>query len=55
MDRRVVVQALASAPVIAACRTEGAPAEPREAEVKDVVLGIHALGFPWRTRDPFLF
>jgi redox-sensitive bicupin YhaK (pirin superfamily) len=56
MDRRVVVQALASAPVIAACRTEGAaPAEPREAEVKDVVLGIHPLGFPWRTRDPFLF
>jgi redox-sensitive bicupin YhaK (pirin superfamily) len=56
MDRRVVVTALASAPVLAACRTEGtAPAEPREAEVKDVVLGIHPLGFPWRTRDPFLF
>src|SRR5687768_5212701 len=56
MDRRAVVQALASAPVIAACRTEGAaPTEPREAEVKEAVLAIRPLGFPWHTQDPFLF
>jgi redox-sensitive bicupin YhaK (pirin superfamily) len=56
MDRRKVVQALASAPVIAACRTETpTPAPAREAEVKDAVLAIRPLGFPWHTQDPFLF
>jgi hypothetical protein len=54
MDRRTVVTALASAPVMAACKTENVPSEPL-AKGQDVVLGIHALGFPWRTRDPFLF
>src|SRR5688572_33395719 len=56
MDRRKLVQALASAPVLAACRTETAtPAPAREAEVKDAVLAIRPLGFPWHTQDPFLF
>ena len=48
MDRRVVVQALASAPIAAACRTESAaPAEPKEAAPLDVVLAVQPLGFPF--------
>jgi len=58
MDRRSVVQALASVPLIAACRAE-TPSEPRGLVVPaasiDPVLGIEPLGFQWKTRDPFLF
>ena len=57
MDRRSVVQALASVPLIAACRSES-PSEPRSAVptvAEDAVLGLEPLGFQWKTRDPFLF
>ncbi|HEY3500773.1 MAG TPA: pirin family protein [Polyangiaceae bacterium] len=57
MDRRRVVQALATAPLIAACRSE-APSEPRSAVpsvVEEPILGVEPLGFQWKTRDPFLF
>jgi redox-sensitive bicupin YhaK (pirin superfamily) len=57
MDRRSVVQALASIPLIGACRTES-PSEPRSASapaLADPVLSLEPLGFQWKTRDPFLF
>jgi quercetin 2,3-dioxygenase len=53
MDRRVVVQALASAPLLSC---DGAPAPSQTpAEVKEAVLAVRPLGFPWHTQDPFLF
>jgi redox-sensitive bicupin YhaK (pirin superfamily) len=57
LDRRTLVQALASVPIIAACRAE-APSEPKSVVVPatlDPVLGLEPLGFQWKTRDPFLF
>jgi len=57
MDRRSLIQFLATAPVIAACRAEsprvelveGRPAAP------DVVKNLVALEFQWPVLDPFLF
>jgi redox-sensitive bicupin YhaK (pirin superfamily) len=57
MQRRTLLGALASAPL--ACRSE--PAPPRQAALpareseRPVILGVEALGFQWRTPDPFLF
>jgi quercetin 2,3-dioxygenase len=56
MDRRSVLQVLATAPVLGACRAES-PRVDSAAPVAtpDVVLGVEPLGFQWKTRDPFLF
>jgi quercetin 2,3-dioxygenase len=57
LDRRTVVQALASVPLLASCRAES-PGEPKSVIVSataDPVLGVEPLGFQWKTRDPFLF
>lgn len=62
MERRAVLGALATAPVLAAC----APKEPSpmisaendpaaSAAPIDVVRAAVPLGFPWETVDPFLF
>ncbi len=56
MHRRSLVRALVSAPLVAACRSAAPDLPAPRAEVAaDVVLGLEALGFQWRTRDPFLF
>jgi hypothetical protein len=60
MDRRTVVGALVSAPVLAACRTDapgapGAPTQANQGATMPVVESIVPLGFPWQTPDPFLF
>ena len=56
MDRRSLLGALVTAPLVAACRSEAAPpsSRPREPEAP-VILGVEALGAQWRTPDPFLF
>jgi len=58
MDRRTLLGALATAPVLAACaRTEPSPTSSDEAALaaQDVVAHAAPLGFPWETPDPFLF
>lgn len=57
MDRRTVLGALVSVPVLAACRTDSPRAEPGGTEVSmvDFIKHIEPLGFPWKTPDPFLF
>ena len=57
MKRRTVLGALASVPVLAACRTDAPRPEAGGPEVfmKDPVRSIEPLGFPWKTPDPFLF
>jgi redox-sensitive bicupin YhaK (pirin superfamily) len=57
VDRRTVLRALASAPVVAACRSEPGRArvEPARPAVEDVVLATEPLGAQWKTPDPFLF
>jgi redox-sensitive bicupin YhaK (pirin superfamily) len=62
MDRRQVLGALVSAPVVAACKSE-APAvraEVAAGEVAgpddlDLVRSVEPLGVQWKTYDPFLF
>jgi redox-sensitive bicupin YhaK (pirin superfamily) len=56
MDRRTLLSALVAAPLVEACRSEAAPSSPapRAAEAP-VILSVEALGFQWRTPDPFLF
>jgi redox-sensitive bicupin YhaK (pirin superfamily) len=58
MDRRQLLGALVSTPVVAACRSE-APAVRADvtspsADV-DLVSSVEPLGFQWKTYDPFLF
>jgi quercetin 2,3-dioxygenase len=59
MNRRTVLGALATAPVLAACaRTESPPTRSDETRLPmndDVVKKVEPLGFPWQTPDPFLF
>src|SRR4051812_8766212 len=59
MDRRTVLGALATAPVLAACaRAEPAQSSSDEAALAqaDVVKSAGPLGSPpWKTLDPFLF
>jgi redox-sensitive bicupin YhaK (pirin superfamily) len=59
MNRRTLLGAIASAPVVAACdRTPSAllvPNETRLPMTENVVRNAEPLGFPWRTPDPFLF
>jgi hypothetical protein len=54
MDRRILLGAMASAPVAAGCKTESVTAKEPEPMV-DAVLESEPLGFVWRTLDPFLF
>jgi redox-sensitive bicupin YhaK (pirin superfamily) len=59
MDRRSVLGALVTVPLIEACKSESAvPAaplrDPRAPEAP-VVLTVEPIGFQWRTLDPFLF
>jgi hypothetical protein len=57
MDRRTVLQALASAPLLSACRSESpAPrVEPKREERPELVKKVAPLGAQWHTLDPFLF
>ena len=59
MNRRTLLGAIASAPLVAACdRTPQAlivPNETRLPVTENVVRNVEPLGFPWRTPDPFLF
>lgn len=43
------------APLVAACRTDPPPGAAAKNPPPDAVLGVEPLGFPWQTRDPFLF
>ncbi|HYP89034.1 MAG TPA: pirin family protein, partial [Polyangiaceae bacterium] len=58
MDRRSLLGALVSAPVVSACRSD-APPEPVErlsaTKTSAVVLDTEPLGFQWQVLDPFLF
>jgi quercetin 2,3-dioxygenase len=59
MDRRTLLSAMLTAPVVGACRSE-APAlrsDGRKLPEQEpaVVSAIEPLGFQWPTRDPFLF
>jgi quercetin 2,3-dioxygenase len=59
MTRRQALELLAAAGVVAGTAgvagcTESAPARRARHDV-DPVLGVTRLGFPWQTRDPFLF
>ena len=60
MNRRTLLGAIASAPVIAACdRTTQSLIVPNESRLpmtENVVRNVEPLGAPpWRTQDPFLF
>jgi redox-sensitive bicupin YhaK (pirin superfamily) len=55
MDRRSVIGALVSAPVLAACQSRPAPPERVVAPAPDPILRRMPLGFQWPTLDPFLF
>jgi hypothetical protein len=56
MDRRSVIGALVTTPVLAACQTSSPSASERPAAPKvDPVVRTHPLGFQWPTLDPFLF
>jgi len=59
MNRRTLLGALASAPVLAACTREGPPTPTQDLASPpmnvDPVLSIEPLAFPWQTPDPFLF
>jgi redox-sensitive bicupin YhaK (pirin superfamily) len=56
MDRRSLLGAFVTVPLVGACQSEsaarGAPPHP---PVADAVLGVEPIGFQWRTLDPFLF
>jgi quercetin 2,3-dioxygenase len=56
MDRRSLLGALVTVPLVEACRSETAPPSSRPAEPEaPVILGVEPLGAQWRTPDPFLF
>jgi len=59
MDRRSLLGALVSAPVVSACRSEAPPERADKlasaAASGQVVLRTEALGFQWPVLDPFLF
>src|SRR4051812_30612575 len=57
MNRRDALGVLAAAPVVAACssRTGEPPASDNRPLPEDAILRTRPLGFPWETRDPFLF
>jgi redox-sensitive bicupin YhaK (pirin superfamily) len=57
MNRRTLVGALISTPALAACRTtpSGKLTPELESGQKDAIQSLEPLGFPWQTRDPFLF
>ncbi len=60
MDRRNLLQALAAAPVLAACDRSNEPPNPPQnlpssMKQPDPVLSVEPLGFPWQTPEPFLF
>ncbi len=58
MDRRTVLGALASAPVVSACRSEAPAAQAEKAPPTpplELVVATEPLGFQWKTLDPFLF
>src|SRR5262245_27468134 len=54
MERRSVLQMLAAAPVLAACRSETPGAGP-VIVAPDLVRSVEPLGAQWKTPDPFLF
>jgi redox-sensitive bicupin YhaK (pirin superfamily) len=58
MDRRSLLGAMMTAPVLGACRGESpaaASAPPASVVGIDPVRTSEPLGFQWKTRDPFLF
>lgn len=55
MDRRTILGALITAPVLAACRTDQPRPRSEEEPMNDIVRTVEPLGFPWKTPDPFLF
>src|SRR5690349_3538671 len=58
MDRRTLLGAMMTAPVLGACRSESpavASASPAGVAGVDPVRASEPLGFQWPTRDPFLF
>ncbi|HEY6079380.1 MAG TPA: pirin family protein, partial [Polyangiaceae bacterium] len=59
MDRRALLGAMVSAPVVSACRSD-APPERQDGPVatpppRDLVKHTEPLGFQWKVLDPFLF
>src|SRR5262245_49449154 len=58
MDRRTLLGAMLTAPVLGACRSEApveASSRPASSGELDPVRTAEPLGFQWPTRDPFLF
>src|SRR5688572_4708759 len=56
MDRRSVIGALVTAPVLAACKGNSPhPTAEPSAVVQDLIRKRQPLGFQWPTLDPFLF
>lgn len=58
MDRRSLLGALVSAPVVSACRSEAPPERADHlgsTERSPTVLSTEPLGFQWKVLDPFLF
>jgi quercetin 2,3-dioxygenase len=56
MDRRSVIGALVTAPVLAACKGNSPhPTSEPSAVVEDLIRKRQPLGFQWPTLDPFLF
>ncbi|HVY30857.1 MAG TPA: pirin family protein [Polyangiaceae bacterium] len=59
MDRRSLLGALVSAPVVSACRSEAPPERVDQlgatADHSPIVLATEPLGFQWKVLDPFLF
>jgi len=57
MDRRTLLAALATAPAVAACRTDSNASQPNRvpAKTEEIVLRVEPLRTPWTTPDPFLF
>lgn len=56
MDRRSVISALVTAPVLAACKGNSPhPTAEPSAVVRDLIRKRQPLGFQWPTLDPFLF
>jgi len=55
MDRRTALGTLLVTPIVAACRSESAPAPRTNLVAVDVVKNVEPIGFQWKTIDPFLF
>jgi redox-sensitive bicupin YhaK (pirin superfamily) len=58
MDRRSLLGALVSAPVLSACRSDAPPERadsPKPSPAPDLVLTTEPLGVQWKVLDPFLF